>query len=130
MDANLFNQRMGYGAMWLTGPGVMGFPKDRKAAVGLLHEVRELGVTFIDTAYAYGPETNESIVAEALDPYDGLTIATKCGTDRSSGGSWFQDGRPERIREQVEGSLKRLNVETIDLLQLHAPDRKVPIEES
>lgn len=122
--------RMGYGAMQLTGPGIWGDPEDRDNAIAVLRRARELGVRLFDTAWAYGPETNETLIADALQPYDDVVIATKCGTDRTGPGQWHQDGRPERLREMVEGSLKRLGVDIIDWMQLHAPDANIPIEES
>jgi pyridoxine 4-dehydrogenase len=122
--------RLGYGCMRLTGEGIWGDPADRSAAIALLQRSYELGVRLYDTAAAYGPETNELLVHDALAPYRDALIATKCGTERQGPGKWSQNGRPEAIRSGVEGSLKRLGVETIDLMQLHAPDRAVPIEES
>ncbi len=124
--------RLGYGAMRLTGEGVWGPPPDREAARRLLRiAVGELGVELIDTADSYGPDVNEEIVAEALHPYpDRVLIATKGGLERPGSGEWPRNGRPEHLREALEGSLRRLRVETIDLYQLHAPDPDVPFEES
>jgi len=123
--------RLGYGAMRLCGPGVIGWPDDREQALAVLRRAVELGVTLVDTSDAYGPHVNELQIAEALHPYrDGLVIATKGGLlhDRSS--SWPPDGRPEHLREACEGSLLRLRVDRIDLYQLHRPDPSVPFEES
>jgi len=117
--------------MRLTGEGIWGWPPDRENAKKVLRRAVELGVNFIDTADAYGPDTNELLIAEALYPYPkGLIIATKGGQTRSGPGQWLQDGRPEHMTEAVEGSLKRLKLERIDLYQLHRIDRKVPVEET
>jgi len=124
-------RRLGYGAMRLTGSGVWGFPQDRDGAKAVLRRALELGVDFIDTADAYGPESSELVIAEALRPYpDGLVIATKGGHTRDGRSRWRPDGRPEHLREACEGSLRRLGLERIDLYQLHTVDPKVPIEES
>ena len=124
-------RRLGYGAMRLCGPRIMGWPADRENALAVLRRVVELGVNLIDTSNAYGPEVNELQIAEALHPYpDGLVIATKGGLVRDDSASWPTDGRPEKLKEACEGSLKRLRLERIDVYQLHAPDPKVPIEES
>ena len=124
-------RRLGYGAMRLCGPRIMGWPADRENALAVLRRVVELGVNLIDTSNAYGPEVNELQIAEALHPYpDGLVIATKGGLVRDDSASWPRDGRPEKLKEACEGSLKRLRLERIDVYQLHAPDPKVPIEES
>ncbi len=124
-------RRLGFGAMRFTGPGVWGPPDDPEAAKALLRRVVELGIDLIDTADSYGPYVSENLIREALHPYpDGLVIATKAGTVRPGPDEWPRDGRPEHLREAVHGSLKRLDVERIDLLQLHAVDPKVPIEES
>jgi pyridoxine 4-dehydrogenase len=124
-------RRMGFGAMRLCGPGIMGRPADRENAPNVLRRAVELGVNLIDTAYAYGPEVNELQIAEALHPYpDGLVIATKGGSFRNRSGAWLNDGHPEAVRAHCEGSLQRLRVERIDLYQLHAPDPAVPIEET
>ena len=122
--------RMGFGAMRLTGEGVWGDPPDRDAAIALLRRVRETGVHFIDTADAYGPETNERLIHDALHPYDNVLIATKGGMTRSGPGQWAPDGRPEHLRAACENSVQRLGVERIDLYQLHAPDPDVPYAES
>ena len=124
-------RRLGYGAMRLCGPRIMGWPADRENALAVLRRVVELGVNLIDTSNAYGPEVNELQIAEALHPYpDGLVIATKGGLVRDDSASWPSDGRPEKLKEACEGSIKRLRLERIDVYQLHAPDPKVPIEES
>lgn len=122
--------RMGYGAMRLTGPGIWGPPKDRQNAVAVLRRAVELGVNFIDTSDAYGPHVNEEIIAEALHPYTGIVIATKGGLTRSGPDAWERNGHPLHLREACEGSLKRLRVERIDLYQLHAIDSRVPLEDS
>ncbi|MFO7567480.1 MAG: aldo/keto reductase [Enhygromyxa sp.] len=119
--------RMGFGAMRVCGPGIWGMPDDPAAARALLRRVVELGIDFIDTADAYGPGTNEQLIAEALHPYaEGLVIATKGGLVRPADRSWQRDGRPEHLRAACEASLRRLKVERIDLYQLHAPDQQVP----
>lgn len=124
-------RRLGFGAMRLAGPGIWGDPPDRAAACRVLQRAVELGVNFIDTADAYGPETNECLVAEALHPYPpGLVIATKGGIVRPSPERWERDGRPEHLRAACEASLRRLRTERIDLYQLHAIDPLVPLEDS
>ena len=123
--------RLGYGAMRITGEGVWGPPRDHNESIRVLRRAVELGVTVIDTADSYGPNVSEELIAEALHPYpDGLVIATKGGKVRPGPGRWVDDGRPEHLREACEGSLRRLRLERIDLYQLHAPDRKVPLEKS
>lgn len=123
--------RLGYGAMRLCGPGVRGWPEDRENAARVLRRAVELGVDFVDTADAYGPEVNELQVAEALHPYDGVTVATKGGlVPDASGGDWPKDGRPEHLRAACEASLHRLRLETIPLYQFHRPDPNVPFAES
>ncbi len=117
--------------MRLTGDGVWGWPADRENAKKVLRRAVELGVNFIDTADAYGPEVNELLIAEALHPYPkGLVIATKGGLTRPGPGRWVPNGRPEYLTECVEKSLKRLKLDRIDLYQLHRIDHKVPVEES
>jgi pyridoxine 4-dehydrogenase len=123
-------RRMAYGAMRLCGPSILGWPDDRENALEVLRRAVELGVDLVDTADSYGPEVNELQVAEALHPYDELVVATKGGLVRKGPGPWPRDGRPEHLREACEGSLRRLRLERIDLYQLHAPDPKVPLEES
>jgi aryl-alcohol dehydrogenase-like predicted oxidoreductase len=123
--------RLGFGAMRIVGPGVWGEPADPAAARAVLRRAVELGVDFIDTADSYGPEVSERLIAEALHPYpDGLVIATKAGYARPGPGRWVPDNRPEHLRAACEGSLERLRLERIDLLQLHAIDPGVPLEES
>ena len=122
--------RVGYGGMQLTGPGVWGDAEDRGNAIKLLRQAVASGVNFIDTADAYGPHTNETLIADALHPYTGLVIATKGGLMRTGPSQWAVNGKPEYIRDAIEGSLKRLNVGHIDLWQLHRFDPNVPIEET
>jgi pyridoxine 4-dehydrogenase len=132
-------RRFGFGAMRITGPGVWGPPPDRAAAQALLRRAVELGVQLIDTADSYGPAVSEELIAETLSPYDGLLIATKGGFERTgpSGRSargeltgWTPNGRPGHLRSACEGSLRRLELDRIDLYQLHAPDPAVPYLES
>lgn len=123
--------RLGFGAMRICGPGIWGHPDDLDATRALLHRVVDLGVRLIDTADAYGPEVSEYLLADALHPYpDGLVIATKGGLVRGGPTDWDRDGRPEHLRRALHNSLRRLKVERIDLYQLHAPDPKVPVEDS
>lgn len=122
--------RLGFGAMRVTGDGIWGDPADDKVAEKVLKRAVELGCNFIDTADAYGPEVSENLIAAALKPYDGIVIATKGGQVRPGPNQWVPDGRPEHLREACEGSLKRLGVDTIDVYQLHRPDPKVPFEDS
>jgi pyridoxine 4-dehydrogenase len=123
--------RLGFGAMRLTGEGIWGPPKDRKAAVAVLRRAVELGVNFIDTADSYGPYVSEELIAEALYPYPGgLVIATKGGWNRPGPNQWTHDATPAHLREAVEGSLKRLKLSRIDVYQLHTPDPVVPFEAS
>jgi len=122
--------RLGFGAMRITGKGIWGEPKDRAEAIRVLRRAVELGINFIDTADSYGPAVSEGIIAEALHPYPaGLVIATKAGFDRPGPDQWVPNGRPEHLRTAVDGSLRRLRLERIDLLQLHRIDSKVPAED-
>jgi pyridoxine 4-dehydrogenase len=123
--------RLGYGAMQLTGKGVFGEVADRENAKKVLQEAVKRGVNFIDTAEAYGPKLNESLIADALHPYkEDLLIATKGGFNRPGPNQWVPNGKPDYIRENIEGSLQRLKVETIDLWQLHRIDPNFPVEET
>jgi len=123
--------RLGFGAMRITGEGIWGWPPDRNNALKVLKRAVELGVNLIDTADAYGPETSELLIAEALHPYPkGLVIATKGGLTRPGPSQWVPNGRPEHLKQAVEMSLKRLRLERIDLYQLHTIDPKVPMEAS
>lgn len=131
LGGNIAVNRMGYGGMQLTGKGVWGDPEDRENAKKVLQEAVKNGVNFIDTAEAYGPQTNESLIADALFPYpNDLVIATKGGFERPESGRWTANGSPEFIQSNIEGSLKRLKVDCIDLWQLHRIDPKVPVEET
>jgi pyridoxine 4-dehydrogenase len=123
--------RLGYGAMRLTGDGIWGPPKDRKAALAVLRRAVELGVNFIDTADSYGPGISEELIAEALFPYPkDFVIATKGGWNRPGPNQWTHDASPEHLRNAIEGSLKRLRLDRIEVYQLHAPDPVVPFETS
>jgi aryl-alcohol dehydrogenase-like predicted oxidoreductase len=122
--------RMGFGAMRLTGRGIWGPPADRREAVQVVRRAVELGVNFIDTADSYGPRVAEEIIAEALYPYpDGIVVATKGGLERPGPDRWIPNGRPEYLRRQLEGSLKRLRLDRIDLWQLHRIDPAIPADE-
>lgn len=130
LGGDLKIDRLGYGAMQLTGPGIWGEPKNPDGAVRVLKRAVELGVTFIDTADSYGPFVSETLIKKALHPYPKeLVIATKAGLTRSGPDDWRPVGRPEYLRQQVELSLRHLGLERIDLLQLHRIDPKVPLEE-
>ena len=123
--------RMGYGAMRITGNGVWGEPKDLDGARKVLKRVVELGINFIDTADSYGPEVSERLIGEALAPYaKGVVIATKAGLTRQGPDKWLPVGRPEYLAQQVEMSLRRLKTERLELWQLHRIDSKVAVEES
>jgi pyridoxine 4-dehydrogenase len=123
--------RLGFGAMRITGEGIWGQPKDKPEALRVLKRAVELGVTLIDTADAYGPFVSEELIAEALYPYPAdLIIATKVGLTRSGPNVWDQDASPAHIREGIEGSLKRLKLDQIPLYQLHRIDSKVPLEDT
>src|SRR5213596_3112628 len=131
LGGDLSVNRLGFGAMRLTGEGIWGWPPDRENAKKVLKRALALGVNLIDTADAYGPETDELLIAEALHPYPkGLVIATKGGHTRPGPGQWVPNGRPEYLSQCVDKSLKRLKLERIDLYQLHRIDPKVPVEES
>src|SRR5216110_3175499 len=131
LGGDLVVNRLGFGAMRLTGEGIWGWPPDRENAKKVLRRAVDLGVNLIDTADAYGPETDELLIAEALHPYPkGLVIATKGGLTRPGPGSWVPNCRPDYLAQCVDKSLKRLKLERIDVYQLHTVDRKVPIEES
>jgi aryl-alcohol dehydrogenase-like predicted oxidoreductase len=123
--------RMGFGAMRITGPGIWGPPKDRDECIRVLRRAVELGVNFIDTADSYGPNVSEELIAEALYPYpEGLVIASKAGLIRPAPNRWIPNGNPEHLRKACDGSLRRLRLEQIPLFQLHRPDPKVPFEDS
>jgi aryl-alcohol dehydrogenase-like predicted oxidoreductase len=123
--------RLGFGTMRLTGPGIWGPPADKQEALAVLRHALDLGVNLLDTADSYGPEVAESLIAEALYPYPkDLVITTKGGLLRTGPNQWPQDGRPQHLREALEGSLRRLRLDRIDIYQFHRPDPKVPFEES
>jgi aryl-alcohol dehydrogenase-like predicted oxidoreductase len=123
--------RLGFGAMRITGDGIWGPPADHDTSLAVLRRAVELGVDFIDTADSYGPDVSEDLIAEALHPYpEGLVIATKGGYLRDGPNQWRPDGRPSHLREACEGSLRRLKVDRIDVYQFHVPDPAVPFEES
>jgi len=123
--------RLGFGAMRLTGEGIWGPPKDREGALAVLRRAAELDVNFIDTADSYGPHVSEELIAEALFPYPaGLVIATKGGWNRPGPNQWTHDATPSHLRKAVEGSLKRLRLDRIDVYQLHIPDPVVSFESS
>jgi pyridoxine 4-dehydrogenase len=131
LGGDLTVNRLGFGAMRITGRGVWGEPPDIATAVRILQRVARLGVNFIDTADSYGPEVSENLIARALYPYaPDLVIATKGGLVRPGPGDWSRDARPAHLRKACEGSLRRLRRERIDVYQLHAPDPTVPLEES
>ena len=121
--------RLGFGAMRVTGPGVWGLPADKAGAIRTLKRLPELGVNFIDTADSYGPNVSEELLAEALHPYEGLLIATKGGLTRPGPDRWIPNGRPDYLIEQAKRSLKKLRIERIDLWQLHRIDPRVPAGE-
>jgi pyridoxine 4-dehydrogenase len=122
--------RLGYGAMQITGPGIWGPPKDHDGAIRVLRRCLELGINLIDTADSYGPHVSEELIAEALYPYpEGLVIATKAGLTRTGPNKWPVNGDPAYLRSCLDGSLKRLKVEVIDLYQLHRIDSKFPLED-
>jgi aryl-alcohol dehydrogenase-like predicted oxidoreductase len=131
LGGDLTVNRLGFGAMRITGQGIWGDPPDRNEARAVLRRAVELGVNFIDTADSYGPDVSEELIAEALHPYsEDLVIATKGGLLRPGPGRWDPDGRPEHLREACEGSLRRLRLDQIPLYQFHRPDPAVPLEDS
>jgi pyridoxine 4-dehydrogenase len=131
VGGDLTVNRLGFGAMRLTGRGIWGDPPDRDEARAVLRRAVELGVNFIDTADSYGPDVSEELIAEALHPYpEDLVIATKGGLVRPGPGQWDPDGRPEHLRQACEGSLRRLRLDQIALYQFHRPDPDVPLEDS
>jgi pyridoxine 4-dehydrogenase len=129
LGGDLTVNRMGFGAMRLTGKGIWGPPRNRDEAIRVLQRAVDLGVNFIDTAYSYGPHVAEQIIADALYPYPGVTIATKGGLERPGPDQWVENGRPEFLRRNLEESLQRLRLERIELWQLHRIDPKVPERE-
>jgi aryl-alcohol dehydrogenase-like predicted oxidoreductase len=131
IGGDLTVNRLGFGAMRVTGQGIWGPPPDHGAALAVLRRAVELGVNFIDTANSYGPYVSEELIAEALHPYpDDLVIATKAGLERPGPNRWTPNGRPEHLVDECEGSLRRLRLETIPVFQLHRPDPKVPYLDS
>jgi pyridoxine 4-dehydrogenase len=131
LGGDLVVNRLGFGAMRITGPGIWGEPEDPDEAKAVLRRAVEFGINLIDTADIYGPEVSERLIAETLHPYpEGLVIATKGGLTRPGPDRLVPDGRPEHLREACEGSLRRLGVDRIDLYQFHTPDLNVPFEES
>jgi pyridoxine 4-dehydrogenase len=131
IGGDLTVNRLGYGAMRVTGPGIWGPPKDKAGAIATLRRTVELGVNFIDTADSYGPNVSEELIAEALYPYPaGLVVATKGGWERCGPGQWLHNASPKHLKEAVEGSLKRLRLDRIDVYQLHVPDPAVSYDAS
>jgi aryl-alcohol dehydrogenase-like predicted oxidoreductase len=131
VGGDLTVNRLGFGAMRITGDGIWGPPADQDEAKAVLRRAVELGVNFIDTADSYGPRISEELIAEALHPYpDDLVIATKGGLERTGPGQWPANGRPEHLIEACEGSLRRLKLDQIPLYQFHRPDPEVPLEDS
>ncbi len=131
LGGELTVHRLGFGAMRITGDGIWGPPKDPAAAIAVLRRAVELGVNFIDTADSYGPNVSEELIAEALSPYpNDLVIATKGGWNRPGPNQWTHDASPAHLRKAVEGSLKRLRLDRIDVYQLHVPDPVVPLDAS
>src|ERR1700710_2165211 len=123
--------RVGYGAMRITGKGIFGPPADKAESIKVLKKAIELGVNFIDTADSYGPNTSEELIGEALSPYPaGVVVATKAGWERPGPGQWTHNASPKHLREACEGSLKRLRLERIDVYQLHTPDLAVSFDAS
>jgi pyridoxine 4-dehydrogenase len=131
LGGELTVNRMGFGAMRITGEGIWGPPKDHDGAIRVLRRAVELGINFIDTADSYGPYVSEELIAEALHPYpNGLVIATKGGWERVGPNQWIHNASPDHLREAVEGSLKRLKLHRIDVYQLHIPDPRISFEKS
>ena len=131
LGGELTVNRLGYGAMRITGEGIWGPPKDHDGAIRVLRRAVELGINFIDTADSYGPYVSEELIAEALHPYpEGLVIATKGGWERVGPNQWIHNASPDHLREAVEGSLKRLKLDRIDVYQLHIPDPRIAFEKS
>ena len=131
LGGDLRVNRLGFGAMRITGDGIWGPPKDKETALAVLRRAVELDVNLIDTADSYGPDVSEELIAEALYPYaSGLVIATKGGNERTGPNVWVPNGRPEHLRSALEGSLRKLKLDCIDLYQLHRVDPKVPFRES
>jgi aryl-alcohol dehydrogenase-like predicted oxidoreductase len=131
LGSDLTVNRMGYGAMRITGKGIWGPPEDKSSALATLRRAVELGVNLIDTADSYGPGTSEELIAEALYPYpEGLVIATKGGWERPGPGQWTHNASPTHLTKALEGSLKRLRLDRIDIYQLHTPDNAVSFEAS
>jgi pyridoxine 4-dehydrogenase len=131
LGGDLTVNRMGFGAMRITGPGIWGPPADKVAALATLRRAVELGVNFIDTADSYGPDVSEELIAEALAPYaNGIVVATKVGWTRHGPGVWAHNASPAHIAQAIEGSLKRLRLERIDVYQLHIPDSAVSFDAS
>jgi aryl-alcohol dehydrogenase-like predicted oxidoreductase len=131
IGGDLTVNRMGYGAMRITGRGIWGEPRDAPEAKAVLRRAIDLGVDFIDTADSYGPNVSEQLIGDTLYPYPaGLVIATKGGQTRPGPNQWVPNGRPEHLRQALEGSLRRLKLDQIDLYQFHRPDPQLPIEES
>ena len=129
IGGDLTVKRLGFGAMRITGEGIWGPPKDHDRAIATVTKTRELGIDFIDTADSYGPDVSEELIAEALHPYGDTRVATKAGLLRTGPQEWHPCGRPEYLRQQLEMSLRKLKVDTIDLWQLHRIDPQVPAEE-
>ncbi|MCO5997434.1 aldo/keto reductase [Actinoallomurus rhizosphaericola] len=127
IGGDLTVNRLGYGAMRITGPGIWGPPADRNEALRVLRRAVELGVDFVDTANSYGPYVSEELIHEALHPYEGVTIATKAGLVRTGPDEWYPVGRPKYLRQEALMSLRRLGLERIDLFQLHRIDPEVPL---
>jgi pyridoxine 4-dehydrogenase len=131
LGGELTVNRMGFGAMRITGEGIWGPPKDHDGAIRVLRRAVELGINFIDTADSYGPHVSEELIAEALHPYpQGLVIATKGGWERVGPNQWIHNASPDHLRQAVEGSLKRLKLDRIDVYQLHIPDPRISFEAS